>query len=117
MRILRKNMLKSLTGALLLSGLLAGNSAMAITVDQGAQIGSLPQAGWPSFDFNDGPDDYSNTIESWFQNIVYINDVGGGYTFQAYNEGNFTYWDDANTSYQGVGGVFSLSATMPRSSI
>ena len=104
----------SLTGAVLLSviGLFGSNQAQALTVDPNASLPGIPMAGTPSFNFNDLGGDYSNTIDSWFTNLVYVqsNGIGNGYTLYAYAEGNFTFYGDPSTSYEGTDGVFNLQA-------
>ena len=39
------------------------------------------------FDFNGAQGDFSNTIESWYTNVIYVEATGSGYTFYAYQEG------------------------------
>jgi len=108
-----KNFILSITGAALLCiGMLGSNEASALSIDPSASLPGIPMAGAPSFNFNDTGGDYSNTIDSWYTNIVYIQDLGaGGYTLYAYSEGNFTYWEDSTTSYQGYDGIFDLQAS------
>jgi hypothetical protein len=91
--------------------LLGSNEASALSVDTYSTLPGIPMAGAPSFNFNDSGGDYSETIDSWFTNIVYIANNGtAGYTLYAYQEGNFTYWADSTTSYSGTDGVFNLTA-------
>ena len=106
-----KNLILSMTGAALLClGLLSSNEAAALSVAPSADLSGIPTAGTPSFNFNDSRSDYSNTIDSWFTNVVYIQAHGSGYTLYAYSEGDFTYWEDPTTSYKGTNGAFSLQA-------
>ena len=108
-----KNFILSITGAALLCfGVLGSDNAAALTIDASASLPGINPAGQPSFNFNDSGNDYSGTIDSWYTNIVYIayNGTGNGYTLYAYSEGDFTYWEDETTSYQGIDGTFSLEA-------
>jgi len=108
-----KNFILSIAGVGLLGvSLLGSNEASALSVDTSSTLPGIPTAGSPSFNFNDSNGDYSETIDSWFTNIVYIaNNGAAGYTLYAYQEGNFTYWADDTTSYSGTDGVFNLTAT------
>jgi hypothetical protein len=107
-----KNFILSIAGAGLLGiGLLGSNEASAISIDASSTLPGIAMAGAPSFNFNDSGGDYSETIDSWFTNIVYIaNNGAAGYTLYAYQEGNFTYWADSTTPYSGTDGVFNLTA-------
>jgi hypothetical protein len=114
MRIARSNnFVLGIAGAVLLGiALLGPSKAMALTIDPSASLPGIAMAGAPSFNFNDTGTDYSDTIQSWYTNIFYVgyNGAGNGYTMYAYNEGDFTYWEDSTTSYKGVDGVFNLQA-------
>jgi hypothetical protein len=106
-----KNFIFSIAGAALLSlGLLGSNVATALAIDPSASLPGIPEAGAPSFAFNDSSGDYSDTIASWYSNIVYVQAHSSGYTLYAYSEGDFTYWESAATSYAGTDGIFSLQA-------
>jgi len=88
-------------------------TAAATMIDPSAQIGTLPEAGAPSFVFNGGAGSFGGTIQSWYENYVYIQNTGGAagtYTLYAHNEGAFTFWGDPTTSYAGTSGDFNLMA-------
>jgi hypothetical protein len=114
-----KNFILSIAGVGLLGiGLLGSNEASALSVDTSSTLPGIPTAGSPSFNFNDSGGDYSETIDSWFTNIVYIaNNGAAGYTLYAYQEGNFTYWAGDTTSYSGTNGVFNLQAEYDASGV
>ena len=66
--------------AMLLLGTLASGDASAISINQTAAVGSTPQAGWPSFDFN-GTTSAANSV--WYRVsgddvIVYADNNGDG---------------------------------------
>jgi hypothetical protein len=106
-----KNFMLSVTGAALLClGLLGSNEAAALSVAPSASLDGIPTAGAPSFNFNESSGDYSNTIENWSTNIVFVDAHSSGYTLYAYSEGDFTYWEDPTTSYSGKDGLFNLRA-------
>jgi hypothetical protein len=85
--------------------------ASALTLDPNADLDGIPQAGTPSFVFNDTGNDYSGTIQSWYDNILYIslNEAEDGYDFYGYNTGTFTFNQGTTTSYAGDG-YFYLQA-------
>jgi hypothetical protein len=87
------------------------DSASAVSVSE-ANLDGIAPAGNPNFTFEIDDSDYSNTIESWFSNTLYIESQGtnNGYKLFATQEGDFTYWQDPNTSYAGSNGVFNLYA-------
>jgi hypothetical protein len=98
--------------------LLGSNEASALSVDTYSTLPGIPTAGSPSFNFNDSNGDYSDTIDSWFTNILYIaNNGAAGHTLYAYQEGNFTYWENDTTSYGGTDGVFNLTANYDDSGV
>jgi len=73
----------------------------------------LPAAGAPSFVFNDGINSFGGDIQSWYDNYLIVQNVGGAtgsYNFFAHNQGSFTYWESMDTRYGGSTGVFDLSA-------
>jgi hypothetical protein len=101
----------AVAGSLLVGTGFFGSSA-ASTVDTDAQLGTIPAAGAPSFVFDASGQNYSNTIQSWFSNILYVQSLGAGngYSLFASQEGNFTYQENSTTSYQGTNGVFNMYA-------
>jgi hypothetical protein len=100
----------SVTASLLL-GLSFVDSASAVSVSE-ANLDGIAPAGNPNFTFEIDDSDYSNTIESWFSNTLYIESQGknNGYKLFAAQEGDFTYWQDPNTAHAGTSGVFNLYA-------
>jgi len=108
---------KSTTGALLLGVFgLAGTAVQAagLTINPSTQLGSIPEAGAPSFVFNDKVGRFGNDVQNWFDNYVVVQNDGGSsgnYNFFAHNEGNFTFWDTMDSNMAGVGGSFDLNAT------
>jgi hypothetical protein len=101
----KKQMIKT-AGTLMLAWCLFGvGIASALTLDPDADLVGIPKAGTPSFVFNDTGNDYSGTIQSWYDNILYItlNDAADGYDFYGYNTGAFTFNQSSTTSYAGDG--------------
>jgi len=101
---------------LLLIVLLSPNkaAAAAAVLNPSTQLAGLPEAGAPSFAFNDGINSFGGDIQSWYDNYLIVQNVGGAdgsYNFFAHNQGSFTYWETMDTSYGGSSGVFDLSAT------
>ena len=93
-----------------------GNAA-ATLIAPSTQLSGIPEAGAPSFIFNDGISSFGGDVQSWFDNYLIVQhddslDGGsGGYNFFAHNQGSFSYWETMDTSYGGSTGVFDLSAT------
>ena len=88
--------------------------AAAALIDPSTQLAGIPAAGAPSFAFNDGINSFGGDIQSWYDNYLIVQNVGGAsgsYNFFAHNQGAFTYWETADTRYEGSSGVFDLSAT------
>ena len=108
-----KNHVLAVTGALFLGiATMGGNSASASLIDPTTQLDGIPPVGNPAFAFNRTGSDYSNTIQSWYENMLYIgrNADGQTYDFYATTRGDFGYWENADTRYQGTDGVFTLYA-------
>jgi hypothetical protein len=102
----------SLTASLLVGlGCIGNASAVPVNTDLGDLSGVAP-AGNPNFTFDAINDsDYSNTIQNWFTNVLYIESQSdGSYKLYVSQEGDFTYWEDPNTSYAGTDGMFNLYA-------
>jgi hypothetical protein len=102
----------SLTASLLVGlGYIGNASAVPVNTDLGDLSGVAP-AGNPNFTFDAINDsDYSNTIQNWFTNVLYIESQSdGSYKLYVSQEGDFTYWEDPNTSYAGTDGMFNLYA-------
>jgi hypothetical protein len=77
------------------------------------QLGGIPEAGAPSFVFNQGFNSFSTNVQSWFDNYVIIQNEGGAdgsYNLFAHNEGEFTYWENMGSSMGGTRGSFDLNA-------
>jgi hypothetical protein len=93
-----------------------GNAAAAL-ISPSTQLNGIPEAGAPSFIFNDGISSFGGDVQSWYDNYLIVQhddslDGGsGGYNFFAHNQGSFSYWETMDTSYGGSTGVFDLSAT------
>ena len=88
-------------------------TAAPATVQPTTQLGSIPEAGAPSFVFNQGFNTFSSNVQSWFDNYVIIQNEGGAdgsYNLFAHNEGSFTYWETMGTSMGGTMGSFDLNA-------
>jgi hypothetical protein len=73
---------------------------------------AVPVGGNPNFTFDAINDsDYSNTIQNWFTNVLYIEAQStGDYLLFASQEGDFTYWESPTQSYGGTNGIFNLYA-------
>ena len=112
MRLINAQLI-SVTASLLLGLSFVGNaSAVPVSTDL-ADLDGIAPAGNPNFTFDAINDnDYSNTIQSWFSNILYIQSLGSGngYSLFASQEGDFTYWASPNQSHQGTNGIFNLYA-------
>jgi hypothetical protein len=112
MRLINAKLI-SVTASLLLGLSFVGNaSAVPVSTDL-ADLDGIAPSGNPNFTFDAINDsDYSNTIQSWFSNILYIQSLGNGlgYSLFASQEGDFTYWASPNQSHQGTNGVFNLYA-------
>ena len=89
-----------------------GNAAAAL-ISPSTQLAGIPEAGAPSFVFNDGINSFGGDIQSWYDNYLIVQNVGGetgSYNLFAHNQGSFSYWESMDTSYGGSTGVFDLSA-------
>jgi len=89
-----------------------GNAAAAL-IHPSTQLTGIPEAGAPSFIFNDGINSFGGDIQSWYDNYLIVQNVGGetgSYNLFAHNQGSFSYWETMDTSYGGSTGVFDLSA-------
>jgi hypothetical protein len=92
-----------------------GNAAAAL-IHPSTQLTGIPEAGAPSFAFNDGINSFGGDIQSWYDNYLIVQhddslDGGsGGYNFFAHNQGSFTYWETMDTRHAGSSGIFDLSA-------
>jgi len=88
--------------------------AAAALIDPSTQLPGIPEAGSPAFVFNDGINNFAGDVQSWYDNYLIVQNVGGAggsYNLFAHNEGSFTYWEDMDTTHGGSTGVFDLSAT------
>jgi hypothetical protein len=91
----------------------SASQAAPVAINPDLQFGTLPAAGAPSFVFNGGADSFGGTIQDWTENFVFVQNTGGAtgtYTMYAHNEGSFTYWKTASSSYAGTSGQFNLIA-------
>ena len=102
---------KSATLAASLVLLLCGfGTASALPV---TEIDGIAPSGNPSFTFEGiNQSDYSNTIQSWFDNLFYIEhqDATDTYRLFAAQEGDFTFAPEPGMTYDGSDGIFNLYA-------
>lgn len=83
-------------------------SALPVT-----EIDGIAPSGNPSFTFEGiNQSDYSNTIQSWFDNLLYIEhqDASDTYRLFAAQEGDFTFAPQPSDSFNGSDGIFNLYA-------
>lgn len=107
------NAISSVAGSLLLGcALLAPATTIAApaTVQPTTQLPGLPEAGTPSFIFNDLTRTFGGNIQSWQDNYAIFKNMGDSYNFYAHNAGSFTYLESEGTSYGGVTGALDLIA-------
>jgi hypothetical protein len=88
--------------------------AAAALIDPSTQLAGIPPAGAPAFVFNDGINSFGGDVQSWYDNYLVVQNVGGAggsYNLFAHNQGSFSYWETMDTRYSGSSGIFDLSAT------
>ncbi len=104
---------------LLCSSVIAPRSTLAApaTVNPTTQLDGLPEAGTPSFIFNDQLRTFGGNIQSWQDNYAIFKNMGDSYNFYAHNTGSFTYWESMDTSYGGITGALDLVARFDNNGI
>ena len=117
------NAVLSVAGALLLGGVLllpVTTLAAPAVVQPTTQLPGLPEAGTPSFIFNEGANTFGGNIQSWYDSYAVFQNVGGAggsYNFFAHSTGNFTYWESVGTSFGGATGTLDLNAVFDSNGI
>ncbi|MGI9290910.1 MAG: hypothetical protein ACR2QG_06500 [Gammaproteobacteria bacterium] len=80
------------------------------------ELPGIAPSGNPNFTFDDTmTSDYSNTIQSWYDNLFYIEYNGSGYTLFVAQQGDFTYSPSPSETLQGTDGIFNLYANFDSS--
>jgi hypothetical protein len=105
------NIVVAIAGSVALGmGLLMATEAQAAPVSHDVSLAGIPQAGYPSFTFNDDNGGFSKNIQGWFDNMLIVSETDTGYAMDAMNEGDFKLWQSEDTYIQGTDGVFDLHA-------
>lgn len=84
-------------------------------LEPSTSLSGIPASGAPSFVFNNNPaNSFGSNVQSWFNNYVVVQNVGGAdgsYNFFAHNEGSFDFFEAMGISIDGAGGNLDLNAS------
>ncbi len=98
------NIVRGTTAALL------GGSASAAVLNPNVKLPGIAPIGNPSFQFDSPGGSYNNTIQNWFDNLVYVSRQKNKITYKvsAFNKGSFTYAASSDDLFAGTKGNFQL---------